>query len=95
MFLHRKRQNSVIGPDLGTEVGVSHLKGPCLQQHDLIMLTQCLKPGNALGKLNHFFNSWSEALGETLPDLLTGVTGWGDGTCIERTCLEKYRKRLN
>lgn len=79
--------------DLRTDVGVSHLKGSCLQQHDLIMLTQGLKPWNALGKFNHFFNSWSEALRETLPDLLTGVTGWGDGICIERTCLEKYRKR--
>lgn len=77
---------------LATGNEVSHLKSSCLQQHDLIMLAQGLKPRDALGKFDHFFDSWSEALRESLPYLLTGGTGWGNWAGIERTCLQRDRK---
>lgn len=57
-----------------------YLESAGFEQHDLIMLAKSLEARDALCKLHYFFNSRGEALGERLPDLLTGTTSRRHGT---------------
>jgi len=57
------------------------------------MLTEGLEAWDALCKLNHLFNGGGEALGERLPHLLAGATGWSHRTGIEGARLEEAEQK--
>lgn len=69
-----------------------HLEGACLQEHDLVMLTEVLEARDPLGKLHHLPHSWCEALREGLPNLLTGSAGSRHWVCVQRTGLRRQQR---